>query len=149
MVVAPRGTGTTAAGDPVLPVVLPRHAMTAFDWEITEREVYDVVTAEWGDVDGGAVQEVRAGSGDKSRRLRNTFATRQEAQRAVDAELAMAGRAREAQMLFDRLLSYASPTGLFSEEIGPNGRLLGNMPQAFTHLALISAAVRLDEVLDG
>ncbi len=62
--------------------------------------------------------------------------------------LAMAGRVREAQMLFDRLLSYATPTGLFSEEIGPNGRLVGNFPQAFTHLALISAAVRLDELLD-
>ena len=63
--------------------------------------------------------------------------------------LAMSGRGREAQLLFDRLLSYATPTGLFSEEIGPNGRLLGNFPQAFTHLALISAAVRLDEVLDA
>ncbi len=61
--------------------------------------------------------------------------------------LAMAGRGRKAQMLFDRLLSYASPTGLFSEEIGPNGLMLGNYPQAFTHLALISAAVRIDEAL--
>ncbi len=61
--------------------------------------------------------------------------------------LAMAGRATEARDLFDRLLSYATPTGLFSEEIGVNGRLLGNFPQAFTHLALISAAVRLDEIL--
>lgn len=62
--------------------------------------------------------------------------------------LAMAGRVTEARDLFDRLLSYATPTGLFSEEIGTDGRLLGNFPQAFTHLALISAAVRLDESLD-
>lgn len=61
--------------------------------------------------------------------------------------LARAGRLNEARSMFDRLLSYASPTGLFSEEIGPNGRLIGNFPQAFTHLALISAAIHLDELL--
>jgi GH15 family glucan-1,4-alpha-glucosidase len=61
--------------------------------------------------------------------------------------LCRAGRVDEARRHFDRLLTYASPTGLFSEQIGPNGRLLGNYPQAFTHLALISAAVCLDEAL--
>ena len=61
--------------------------------------------------------------------------------------LARAGRVQEARLNFERLLTYATPTGLFSEEIGPDGRLLGNFPQAFTHLALISAAVSLDEAL--
>ena len=61
--------------------------------------------------------------------------------------LARAGRVHEARLQFERLLTYATPTGLFSEEIGPDGRLLGNFPQAFTHLALISAAVSLDEAL--
>lgn len=61
--------------------------------------------------------------------------------------LARSGRLDEARDLFDRLLSYASPTGIFSEEIGPSGRLIGNMPQAFTHLALISAATFLDPAL--
>mgnify|MGYP003119868458 CR=1 FL=1 len=61
--------------------------------------------------------------------------------------LSRSGKVDEARRHFDRLLTYASPTGLFSEEIGPNGRLLGNFPQAFTHLALISAAVSLDENL--
>jgi GH15 family glucan-1,4-alpha-glucosidase len=61
--------------------------------------------------------------------------------------LARAGRVDEARSMFDRLLSYASPTGLLSEEIGPNGRLIGNFPQAFSHLALISTAVHLDESL--
>ncbi len=58
------------------------------------------------------------------------------------------GQVDEARRHFDRLLTYATPTGLFSEEIGPTGRLLGNFPQAFTHLALISAAVSLDEALE-
>ncbi|MEP6296928.1 MAG: glycoside hydrolase family 15 protein [Ilumatobacter sp.] len=63
--------------------------------------------------------------------------------------LARSGRLDEARDLFERLLSYASPTGIFSEEIGPTGRLVGNLPQAFTHLALISAAIYLDEALPG
>ncbi len=63
--------------------------------------------------------------------------------------LSRSGRVDEARMHFDRLLTYATPTGLFSEEIGPHGRLIGNFPQAFTHLALISAAISLDEALAG
>ena len=62
--------------------------------------------------------------------------------------MSRSGRVDEARRHFDRLLTYATPTGLFSEEIGPTGRLLGNFPQAFTHLALISAAVSLDEALE-
>ena len=61
--------------------------------------------------------------------------------------LARSGRAEEARILFDRLLSYAGPTGIFSEEIGTDGRMAGNLPQAFTHLSLISAATALDEAL--
>ena len=61
--------------------------------------------------------------------------------------MARSGRAAEAQILFDQLLAYAGPTGVFSEEIGPDGRLLGNFPQAFTHLSLVSAALALDEAL--
>jgi len=62
--------------------------------------------------------------------------------------LARSGRLEQARDLFDRLLSYAGPTGIFSEEIGPRGRMIGNLPQAFTHLALISAAIYLDEALE-
>lgn len=62
--------------------------------------------------------------------------------------LARSGRVGEARVLFDKLLTYASPLGLFSEEIGITGRQLGNFPQAFSHLALISAATYLDEALD-
>jgi GH15 family glucan-1,4-alpha-glucosidase len=47
------------------------------------------------------------------------------------------------------MLTYASHVGLFAEEIGPAGEALGNLPQAFTHLALISAAFNLDRALSG
>jgi len=55
----------------------------------------------------------------------------------------------EARLLFERMLGYANHVGLYSEEIGPQGDALGNFPQAFTHLALISAAFNLDRALDS
>ncbi len=63
--------------------------------------------------------------------------------------LARAGQLEKAQLLFEKLLGYANHLGLYSEELGPDGRHLGNFPQAFTHLALISAATYLDRVLSG
>jgi GH15 family glucan-1,4-alpha-glucosidase len=59
--------------------------------------------------------------------------------------LAMIGRADEARVLFERLLSLRNEVGLFSEEYDQdNQRLIGNFPQAFTHLTLISAAMALE-----
>jgi GH15 family glucan-1,4-alpha-glucosidase len=59
--------------------------------------------------------------------------------------LAHIGELEEAQRRFERLMTFASPLGLFSEEVHPvTGALLGNYPQAFSHLALISAAVNIE-----
>jgi GH15 family glucan-1,4-alpha-glucosidase len=63
--------------------------------------------------------------------------------------LARAGESEKAQLLFEKLLGYANHLGLYSEQIGPSGQHLGNFPQAFTHLALISTATYLDRVLSG
>ena len=63
--------------------------------------------------------------------------------------LARSGQLERAQLLFEKLLSYANHLGLYSEELGSNGQHLGNFPQAFTHLALISAASFLDRALSG
>jgi GH15 family glucan-1,4-alpha-glucosidase len=63
--------------------------------------------------------------------------------------LARAGELEKAQLLFEKLIGYANHLGLYSEELGANGRHLGNFPQAFTHLALISAATFLDRALSG
>ncbi len=56
-------------------------------------------------------------------------------------------RLDEARLMFEQMLSYASHLGLYAEEIGQSGDALGNFPQAFTHLALISAAFNLDRAL--
>ncbi len=56
---------------------------------------------------------------------------------------------QEARLKFERMLGYANHLGLFAEETGPRGEALGNFPQAFTHLALISAAFNLDRALGG
>lgn len=63
--------------------------------------------------------------------------------------LARAGELEKAQLLFEKLLGYANHLGLYSEELGLDGRHLGNFPQAFTHLSLISAATYLDRALAG
>jgi GH15 family glucan-1,4-alpha-glucosidase len=53
----------------------------------------------------------------------------------------------EARLMFEQMLGYANHLGLYAEETGPSGEALGNFPQAFTHLALISAAYNLDKAL--
>ena len=56
-------------------------------------------------------------------------------------------RLDQARLMFEKMLGYANHLGLYAEETGPSGEGLGNFPQAFTHLALISAAFNLDRAL--
>ncbi len=65
----------------------------------------------------------------------------------VDA-LARSGRLDDAELVFEKMQTYSNHLGLYSEEIGAKGDQLGNFPQAFSHLALINAAINLDYQLD-
>ena len=56
-------------------------------------------------------------------------------------------RLEEARLMFERMLGFANHVGLYAEQTALNGEGLGNFPQAFTHLAVISAAVNLDRAL--
>jgi GH15 family glucan-1,4-alpha-glucosidase len=63
--------------------------------------------------------------------------------------LARSHQIEKAQLLFEKILGYANHLGLYSEQLGSGGEHRGNMPQALTHLALISAASSLNRALDG
>jgi len=62
--------------------------------------------------------------------------------------LARAGDLDKARFFFEKMLGYANHLGLYAEELSPRGEHLGNFPQAFTHLALISAAFEIDRRLN-
>jgi len=62
--------------------------------------------------------------------------------------LARTGQLDQARLMLEKLLSYSNHVGLYAEEISPTGAALGNFPQAFTHLALITACTTLNEALD-
>jgi GH15 family glucan-1,4-alpha-glucosidase len=63
--------------------------------------------------------------------------------------LARAGRIDAARVVFEQLLAYGNHLDLFAEEFSSRAELLGNFPQALTHLALISAAHCLDRAIEG
>jgi GH15 family glucan-1,4-alpha-glucosidase len=61
--------------------------------------------------------------------------------------LARSGDVQQGRFIFEKMLGYANHVGLYAEELGAHGEHLGNFPQAFTHLGLISAAYALDREL--
>ena len=63
--------------------------------------------------------------------------------------LSRLGDLQQARFFFEKMLGYANHLGLYGEELGPQAQHLGNFPQAFTHLALISAAFDLDRRLSA
>jgi GH15 family glucan-1,4-alpha-glucosidase len=62
--------------------------------------------------------------------------------------LSRSGQLEKARFYFEKMLGYANHLGLYAEQLGFEGEHLGNFPQAFTHLGLISAAINLDEQLN-
>ena len=62
--------------------------------------------------------------------------------------LTRVGRLDDARLALEKMFTYANHLGLYAEQVGLTGDQLGNFPQAFTHLALISAAINLDRALD-
>ncbi|MBV9614196.1 MAG: glycoside hydrolase family 15 protein, partial [Ktedonobacteraceae bacterium] len=62
--------------------------------------------------------------------------------------LARAGKLEDARLMLEKMLTYSNHVGLYAEEIGPTGEALGNFPQAFTHLALITACTNIDAALN-
>jgi GH15 family glucan-1,4-alpha-glucosidase len=62
--------------------------------------------------------------------------------------LTRAGRHQDAQLALEKMFTYANHVGLYAEQVSATGDQVGNFPQAFTHFALISAAINLDRALD-
>ena len=62
--------------------------------------------------------------------------------------LTRAGRLADAQLALEKMFTYANHVGLYAEQVSATGDQVGNFPQAFTHFALISAAINLDRALD-
>jgi GH15 family glucan-1,4-alpha-glucosidase len=62
--------------------------------------------------------------------------------------LARAGKVDEGRLMLEKMLTYSNHVGLFAEEVGPTGEALGNFPQAFTHLSLITACYNIDMALN-
>jgi GH15 family glucan-1,4-alpha-glucosidase len=122
---------------PMLQFVTPRdHRMTATIEAIKDQLVSDSLVHRY------------KPAGEKSDGLPGSEGTFTACSFWLVENLSRAGRLREARFLFEKMLTYANHLGLYAEEISSTGQSLGNFPQAFTHLALITAAFDLDENLN-
>ena len=138
LVVVRRDEGVNASGDPVEPVVLFASQLSGWTWELTEREVYKSVTAEWGDTDAATLNEVTVGTGEPVRRLRHPLPTQDEARDAATSELAMSGRAA---------LTVKADTAGFHPGLFAGGRVaLAGLRQGIDGLFLIR---RVEHRLEG
>jgi len=94
LLVAKRGEDRTPAGDPVEAVSVSRHRLRpGWRWELGKREEYGSVEAEWSDTANGQTRKVVRGDKDPGRKLRHVYSSEDEATRAANSELRMAGRA--------------------------------------------------------
>ncbi|RYH02830.1 phage tail protein [Salipiger sp. IMCC34102] len=87
LVVLRRGAGVTADGEAIPVVPILRHRMERYAWDLGERGKYKSVTAEWSEPATATLHKVTVGDGSPNRRLRQTFGTADEAQRAARAAL--------------------------------------------------------------
>ena len=69
---------------------------------------------------------------------------------SVAEALALAGEVARARTTFETAIAYANDVGLLSEEVdAPTGELLGNFPQAFSHIGLVNAAWVISQAVEG
>lgn len=92
LVVQKRGEGVTAAGGALTPPTLSAAELTSWRWQLTGRDIYRCVEAEWHEPGTGTRHVVTRGSGTPKKRLRHPFASAEECTRACEAELKKAGR---------------------------------------------------------
>lgn len=100
-------------------------------------------------VDDSLVYRYRTGEGPDSDGLRGGEGTFSMCSFWYVECLSRSGDLEKARFVFEKTLGYANHLGLYAEELGPAGEHLGNFPQAFTHIALISTAYDLDRRLSG
>jgi uncharacterized protein len=93
LIVQRRGEGKTAAGDVLVPPVIPRTRLTDWSWSLDGRQVYRKAEAEWTDTGTGTLHKVTVGDGTPVQKLRHVHASEAEAKRAAEAALSGAGRA--------------------------------------------------------
>lgn len=93
LVVTKRGASTNAEGEEIPPAGITTSQLSTYSWQIGEREDYKSVEAEWQETAAGKTRLERAGSGEPVKKLRHIFGSAEEARRAAEGHLSMAGRA--------------------------------------------------------
>jgi GH15 family glucan-1,4-alpha-glucosidase len=112
------------------------------------RSTIDAIAREL--TDDGLVLRYRNVEGDNADGLKGEEGTFVICSFWLVSALALAGEVERAEELFDQLAGYANDVGLLAEEIDTaNGEQLGNFPQAFSHIGLITAAWHIDQAREA